>query len=34
LIERTPRGRRATVAAYTHLGISAPPDGPEMPLFG
>ena len=34
LIERTPRGRRATVAAYTHLGISALPDGPEMPLFG
>ncbi len=34
LIERTPRGRRATVAAYTHLGISAPPEGPEMPLFG
>jgi Holliday junction DNA helicase RuvB len=34
LIERTPRGRRAAAAAYTHLGISAPPDGPEMPLFG
>ncbi|MGZ8753329.1 MAG: Holliday junction branch migration DNA helicase RuvB [Acidimicrobiia bacterium] len=34
LIERTPRGRRATVAAYTHLGISAPPDGPEISLFG
>ncbi len=34
LIERTPRGRRATATAYTHLGISAPPDGREIPLFG
>jgi Holliday junction DNA helicase RuvB len=34
MIERTPRGRRATAAAYTHLGIAAPPDGREIPLFG
>jgi Holliday junction DNA helicase RuvB len=37
LLERTPRGRRATPAAYAHLGLEpagAPPDGRETPLFG
>jgi Holliday junction DNA helicase RuvB len=37
LLERTPRGRRATPAAYAHLGLEpagAPPDGRGTPLFG
>jgi holliday junction DNA helicase RuvB len=28
LLQRTPRGRVATAAAYLHLGRSAPPPGP------
>jgi Holliday junction DNA helicase RuvB len=32
-IVRTPRGRRATPAAYGHLGLSEPPPEPEPPLF-
>ena len=34
LLARTPRGRVATELAYRHLGIEAPPMGPEQqPLF-
>jgi Holliday junction DNA helicase RuvB len=37
LLERTPRGRRATAATYAHLGlplpVRTPPDGPGTPLF-
>jgi Holliday junction DNA helicase RuvB len=32
-IIRTPRGRRATPAAYRHLGLAEPPPEPEVPLF-
>jgi Holliday junction DNA helicase RuvB len=32
-IVRTPRGRRATPAAYRHLGLAEPPPEPEVPLF-
>src|SRR5262245_22302130 len=32
-IVRTPRGRRATPAAYRHLGVPEPVSEPELPLF-
>jgi Holliday junction DNA helicase RuvB len=32
-IVRTPRGRRATTAAYRHLGLAEPPPEAEVPLF-
>src|SRR3954453_18532548 len=32
-IVRTPRGRRATPAAYRHLGLAEPPPEPEISLF-
>jgi Holliday junction DNA helicase RuvB len=31
LIERTPRGRIATAAAFAHLGLSSPPPSNETP---
>jgi holliday junction DNA helicase RuvB len=33
LIQRTPRGRAATVAAYKHLGYPPPPTGAQAQLF-
>ena len=32
LLQRTPRGRVATVAAYRHLGV-APPESPQTTLL-
>jgi Holliday junction DNA helicase RuvB len=32
-LQRTPRGRIATLAAYRHLGVAAPP-GPAADLLG
>src|SRR6476620_9220629 len=32
-IVRTPRGRRATAAAFRHLGLAEPPPEAEIPLF-
>jgi Holliday junction DNA helicase RuvB len=33
-LQRTPRGRVATVSAYRHLGLSAPKAGAAGGLFG
>jgi Holliday junction DNA helicase RuvB len=34
-VQRTPRGRMLTGAAYAHLGLPAPPRNPSQPpLFG
>ncbi len=33
-LQRTPRGRVATPAAYTHFGVSAPRTGPNGELWG
>lgn len=34
-LARTPRGRQATQMAWTHLGLTPPPQpGPSLPLFG
>lgn len=34
LIQRTPRGRMLTAAAFKHLGLAVPPQtAPQMPLF-
>lgn len=32
-LERTPRGRKATARAYSHLGYTAPDDGAQPALF-
>ncbi len=32
-LQRTPRGRMVTVRAYEHLGLTAQPGTPQMPLF-
>jgi holliday junction DNA helicase RuvB len=33
-LQRTPRGRIATLAAYRHLGVVPPKDNPAVDLFG
>ena len=33
LVVRTPRGRKLTTQAYTHLGTQPPPNEPQLPLF-
>jgi Holliday junction DNA helicase RuvB len=33
LVVRTPRGRKLTAKAYEHLGVSPPPEEPQLPLF-
>ena len=35
LVQRTPRGRALTEAAYTHLGIEpvSPPQGPQLDML-
>jgi Holliday junction DNA helicase RuvB len=33
-LQRTPRGRIATVSAYRHLGLAAPKPGVAGELFG
>mgnify|MGYP000101910411 CR=1 FL=1 len=33
LVVRTPRGRKLTAKAYKHLGVTPPPDEPQLPLF-
>jgi Holliday junction DNA helicase RuvB len=32
-VVRSPRGRQATLAAHSHLGLLAPPPGPEVSLL-
>ena len=33
LVQRTPRGRMLTGAAYGHLGLPAPPSSPAQPAL-
>ena len=33
LVVRTPRGRKLTTQAYSHLGTQPPPNEPQLPLF-